>query len=58
MSHDDGLLSFEDAYAIGAKVAEMADRVKMGHKVLPGAQAKWGFTMDGVRFEVVVTVAK
>ncbi|AIT81610.1 hypothetical protein [Novosphingobium pentaromativorans] len=57
MTEDDGILSFDDACAIGMKVAEMADRVKVGHKVLPGTQAKWGFTMDGVRFEVVVTVA-
>jgi hypothetical protein len=40
------------------KVAEMADRVKVGHKILPGTQAKWGFTMDDVRFEVVVTVSQ
>jgi hypothetical protein len=54
----DELLSFEDACAIGMKVAEMADRVKVGHKILPGTQAKWGFTMDDVRFEVVVTVSQ
>lgn len=58
MNDDEALLSFDDAYAIGAKVAEMADRVKVGHKILPGTQAKWGFTMDGTRFEVVVTVAE
>lgn len=58
MGDDEALLSFDDAYAIGVKVAEMADRVKIGDKVLPGAQAKWGFEMDGQRFEVVVTVSK
>lgn len=58
MMDEDAILSFDDAANIGLKVAEMADRVKVGEKIVPGAQAKWGFTMDGQRFEVIVTVAK
>lgn len=57
MTTDDEMLSWDDAFAIGSKVAEMADRVKVGHQIVPGAQAKWCFDMDGTRYNVVVTVA-
>jgi hypothetical protein len=56
MSDDDAMLSFSDAYAIGEKIVEMADRVRVGSKIVPGAQAKWGFEMDGDRFEVIVSL--
>lgn len=57
MSEKDGaLLSLDDAQTLGFRLAEMADRVKVGHACLPGTQAKWVFVMDDVRFKVVVTV--
>lgn len=49
-------IDYEDAAAIGFKVAEMAERVQVMHTVLPGAQATWFFEADDVRFRVVVTV--
>lgn len=49
-------IDYEDAAEIGFKVAEMADRVKVAHAVVPGSQALWHFTADDVRFQVVVTV--
>lgn len=57
MDDDDGILSFDDAYHIGVKIAEMADRVKVGNKHTPGAQCKWVFEMDGTSYNVVVSVA-
>lgn len=58
MGDEDGILSWEDGFKIGCRIAEMADRVKVGHRILPGSQAKWFFDMDGTKFEVVVSVAK
>ena len=49
-------ISLDDAIAIGNKIAEMADRVKVGHSAIPGAQTTWGFEMDGTHFTVVVAV--
>lgn len=50
------LISEEDAQAIGMKVAEMAERLRIAHAVCPGAQAKWRFEADDVRFQIVMTV--
>lgn len=58
MDDADDLVSYEDAAAIGFKVVEMADRVKVGDKCIPGARAKWGFEIDGVKFDVAVTVRR
>lgn len=49
------LVSFTDAAAIGFKVVEMADRLKDVAAAVPGSQAKWGFEIDGVRYQVVLT---
>jgi len=49
---------FEGEYRVGAKVIEMAERVQTADKVVPGAQAKWGSEMDGVEFDVVVSVRR
>lgn len=54
---DDALLSIGDAASIGFRIVDMADRVKVGSKIVPGMQAKWAFDMDGVRYDVVVQVA-
>lgn len=53
----DGILAFDDAATLGIKVADMADRVKLMHSVVPGSKAEWRFVMDEVEFDVVVTVA-
>lgn len=53
----DGILSLTDATNIGFKIADMADRVKVMHSVVPGSRAEWRFVMDEVGFDVVVTVA-
>lgn len=47
---------FHDMEFIGEKIVEMADRVKVMHAAIPGAQAKWVIEMDDVRYRVVVTV--
>lgn len=46
----------EDAIELGLKVAEMAERVRKFDQMLPGAQAKWFFEADDLRFKVTVTV--
>lgn len=51
------MLSMDDAYAIGEKVMEMADRVKAVNPAVPGVRATWFLTVDGTRFEMVMTVA-
>jgi hypothetical protein len=52
----DALLDLSTASNIGFKIVEMADRVRVGDKVMPGARAVWGFTMDGVAYKVTVEV--
>lgn len=49
---------FEDdaAAAIGAKIIEMADRVRPVAKVTPGVEAHYSFKMDDVAYDVVVKV--
>lgn len=54
---DEGIISFDDAATIGFKIVEMADRVKIGNKHTPGAQARWAFEVDDDRFDVVVSLA-
>lgn len=51
------MLSMDDAYAIGEKVMEMADRVKAVNPAVPGVRANWCFTVDGTRFQMIVAVA-
>lgn len=51
------LTDWEAAGEIGQKVIDMAERVKKLDPVVPGTRAKWGFEMDGTRYEVVVRVA-
>lgn len=50
---DDELFDdFGASLAVGQKVIEMAERLKLGEKFVKGAVAKWAFEMDGQRFEV------
>jgi len=56
MVEGDGILSMNDAMSLGFKVAEMADRVKLMHSVVPKSKAEWRFVMDDIEFDVVVTV--
>ena len=59
MADDDELYSdHEAAYRVGSKIIEAAERVAAMHKIVPGSRATWGFTIDGVRFETVITVAE
>lgn len=51
------LLEWDAAMQIGERIMEMADRVKVGHAVVPGTKAEWEFEMDGTAFAVVITVA-
>jgi hypothetical protein len=46
----------EVIYAIGLKVLEMAERAKVMHTVVPGAQANWRFEIDGTRFCVSLII--
>lgn len=47
---------FEAASAVGTKVLEMCDRLKVASQIVPGAQARWTFEMDGHAYDVVVTM--
>jgi hypothetical protein len=56
---DEDLLFDDDAaYRVGAKVIEMAERLKDVAAAIPGARATWNFEIDDVRFHVAVTVAE
>lgn len=56
MDDEDETISWDDAMAIASKITEMADRVRVAHAAIPGAQAIWAFEMNDKRFKVVVTV--
>lgn len=58
MTDPEGIVDFDDAARIGFKVVEMADRVRVVDKVTPGAQAKWGFEIDDIAYDVVITVRR
>lgn len=57
MSEDDTSFSEEDAAAVGFKVIEMAEKVRLGDQLGLGARAKWAFHIDDVRYAVTVEVA-
>lgn len=46
----------DDLIAIGMKVVEMADRLRVMDAACPGAKASWGFEMDGQRFELSCSI--
>lgn len=48
---------FHNMEYIGEKIVEMADRVKVMHAAIPGAQAKWVIEVDDISFNVVVSVS-
>ena len=58
MTDRDALLSIDDAAAIGFKIVEMADRLNGVDTIVPGLRAKWGFEVDGVHYDVIVTRSK
>jgi hypothetical protein len=58
LTEEEYLDEFGAAFRVGEKVIEAAERVAELHKIVPGSRAAWGFTIDGVRFEVVITVAE
>lgn len=45
-----------EAEFLGEKVIEMAERVFVAHKIVPGSNARYVFDMDGVQYEVRVSV--
>lgn len=45
-----------EAEFLGTKVIEMAERVAVAHKVVPGAVARYVFDMDDAKYEVRVSV--
>lgn len=51
-------LDFDDwgaSHAMGNKVLEMVDRLKVAHAVAPGAVATWCFEVDGQRYKLAMT---
>jgi len=44
------------AIDVGEKVMEMADRLRLADRIVPGAHARWVFEMDDTRYEVTVRV--
>ncbi|MHB0785591.1 hypothetical protein [Bradyrhizobium sp. 5.13L] len=57
MADSDGFTDLGDASALGLKIVEMCDRVLAMHQFVPRTAAKWRFEIDGVRYDVMVTVA-
>lgn len=43
-------------YIISSNIIDMADRVRVADKVVPGSQATWAFEMDGTTYRVIVQV--
>lgn len=54
---DSDVVDWDAGYSLGAKVVEMCDRVKIAHSYLPGAVAKTSIQIDGVQFDVAVSVS-
>ena len=52
----EGFVHSEDIGAIGAKIVEMADVVREAELQRAGAQARWAFEMDGIRYRVLIAV--
>jgi hypothetical protein len=53
---DDDAFDDEAAYMLGRKVLEMAERVRPVNKAAPGAQAVYGFNLDGVSYRLTLVV--
>lgn len=53
---DQELDDFDAAYALGQKVLEMADRLKVIEHITPGAAASYGFSIDDTRFQLTMKV--
>ena len=56
-SDDEIYVDWDAAYRVGSKIIECAERCAEMNKIVGGAQATWHFTMDDVRFKVIVSVA-
>ena len=57
MTPEGDVHSFEAAEFLGEQIIEMAERVRLAHKVVPGTVAKYSFEMDGETYAVSVCVA-
>lgn len=55
-SFEEYMAASDAEYEVYSKVVEMADRVRVADKVVPGAQAKWTFDMGGVTYRVTIEV--
>lgn len=51
-----GLTSVSDLVDIGQHIVDMCNRLKPIATMVPGAQAKWGFEIDGELYRVVITM--
>lgn len=47
----------EDVQAVTTKIAKMCDRVTLANKFQPGAYGKMRLIVDGVAYDVYVTLA-
>ena len=57
MTKEEPIHSFEAAEFLGEQIIEMAERVRIAHKVVPGTVAKYSFEMDGEIYAVTLRVA-
>lgn len=57
MTTEGDVHSFEAAEFLGGQIIEMAERVRVAHKVVPGTMAKYSFEMDGETYAVTLRVA-
>lgn len=58
VTEEEFLDDFGAAFRLGDKVMEMAERVLLAHKCAPGAQAVWGFDLDGTHYSVTLKVTE
>lgn len=50
------MIEYSAAMMIGERVLEMADRLRTGDKFVPGMRAVQSLKIDGVDFEIALTV--
>lgn len=53
----DGFLHPADAQVIAGRIIDLADRVKLGNAVAPGARAKVQIEIDDTVFDLTMTVS-
>lgn len=58
MSEEYEMDDYDAAYFLGAKILEMADRLKVANAVVPGSVATYKFVADEVPFTITLSSPK